>query len=100
MDFGRKYVKLGQYEGMTHEVSEGRAEMLSKILTDIETETAKYPSYSDIPRKVLGDMRKRKAEALIDFEGRVPDSFYEGKDYPVSVVEDVLLFFTTYVGRV
>jgi hypothetical protein len=65
---------------------------------DIATEQGKYERFSDIPRTVLGDLRRRKAEALIEFEQRPPDSFFEGKDYPVSVVEDAQSLFMNYVG--
>jgi len=96
--FGRKYIELGAYAGYTHVVSEGRSEALSQVLMDIATEQGKYERFSDIPRTVLGDLRRRKAEALIEFEQRPPDSFFEGKDYPVSVVEDAQSLFMNYVG--
>jgi hypothetical protein len=97
--FGRKPIELGQYTGVTYPVSEARAEMLSEIVTDIAKEFAKYDNFTDIPRKVLGRLRRKKAEALIEFDSIVPDEFYESKDYPVSVVEDALIFFTMYVGK-
>jgi hypothetical protein len=100
MDLGRKYIELGAYKGYTHVVSEGRAEALAQVLMDIATEQGKYEKFSDIPRKVLGDLRRRKCEVLIEFEQRPPDSFFEGKDYPVSVVEDAQTLFTTYVGTI
>ena len=100
MDFGRKYIKVGSYEGYTYPVSEGRAELLSKMLKEQEAELSKYERFSDVPRKVVGDLRKRKTEALIEFNGEVPRSFYESKDFPVSVVDDALLFFSSYAGRI
>jgi hypothetical protein len=100
IDFGRKYIEVGAYKGYTHIVSEGRAEALGVLLGEIATEQAKYDSFAKIPRKVLGDLRRRKAEMLIEFETRPPDSFFEGKDYPVSVVEDALALFTNYVGSI
>lgn len=100
MEFGRKYIKVGPYTGLTYEVSEGRAELLSKVLDDIQRETIKYEKFSDIPRTVVGDLRRRKTEALIEFTEHIPDSFYQGKDFPVSVVEDALVFFTGYAGMI
>jgi hypothetical protein len=100
MDFGRKDIAVGPYTGKTWPVSEGRAEALGKILDEEQKALAKYEKLSDVPRKELGKLRRSKAEALIQFDNSPPDSFFEGKDYEVSVVEDALLFFTTYVGRV
>jgi hypothetical protein len=100
MEFGRKHIKVGPYAGLTYEVSEGRAELIAGILEQMRTEQAKYERFSDIPRNVLGDLRRRKTEALIEFNEHVPDSFYAGKDFPVSVVEDALIFFTAYVGMI
>jgi hypothetical protein len=99
MIFGRKPIQLGQYTGITYPVSEGRGEVLSKIVLEGAEEFAKYENFTDIPRKVLGRIRRKKAEALIEFDSDVPDSFYESKDYPVSVVEDARVFFTMYVGK-
>lgn len=99
MIFGRKPIQLGSYTGLTYPVSEGRCELLSSVVSEGANEMSKYENFTDIPRKVLGRIRRRKAEALIEFDSDIPDSFYESKDYPVSVVEDALLFFTMYVGK-
>jgi hypothetical protein len=37
---------------------------------------------------------------LFDLDQRPPDSFFEGKDYPLSVVEDARALFTNYVGTI
>ena len=100
MEFGRKHIKVGPYAGLTYPISEGRAEAISEVLDQIQKEQAKYERFSDIPRNVLGDLRRRKTEALIEFDTHVPDSFYASKDFPVSVVEDALVFFTAYVGMI
>jgi hypothetical protein len=100
MKLGQTYIELGAYKGYTHIVSEGRAEALGKVLEAIATEQGKYERYSDIPRKVLGDLRRRKCELLFELDQRPPDSFFEGKDYPLSVVEDALTLFTNYVGTI
>lgn len=100
MDFGRKYIQVGKYDGYTHPVSEGRAELISKVLKEEHETLSKFERFSDVPRKVVGDLRRKKAESLIDFKSEVPTSFYEGKDYPVSVIDDALIFFSSYAGRI
>lgn len=99
MLFGRKPIQVGPYSGITYEVSEGRADLLREVVLEVNEEGRKYENYTDIPRKVLGRMRRKKAEVLIEFDTPVPDDFYESRDYPISVVEDALAFFTMYVGK-
>jgi hypothetical protein len=90
---GRRNVEILGYHGTTYNVSEGRIELISKILGDVQAEVAKYENQLKIPRKVLGKLRKMQIDAMVEFSVPVPDDVYESKDFPISVLNDLQSFF-------
>lgn len=101
MNFGRYPVQLGPYAGLMKPVSEDAYEKVMEAF-EYRVKEMDKPEYAETPppRDVVGRVRRRIMESFVEFREAIPDSFYESKEYPISVQEDALLFFMTYEPKI
>jgi hypothetical protein len=95
MKFGVRTVEIGGSYGETYPVTESRLELLRDTVGDIAKIREKHPV--QMPRTELGKVRKMAILAMVQFPDGAcpPDSFFEGKDYPESLENDLYAFFLT-----
>ena len=91
MEFGVRTVDFCGYEYKTYPVSEGRIEIISDVISKVQAKTAKYDV--EVPREVLGELRKLQLDAMGKFVVEPPKEILEGKDFPLSTLHDLQSFF-------
>jgi hypothetical protein len=90
---------MGAYHGTTFAVTEGRLEKLRAILEKVEKDV--FAEGAKKKHEALKKQyRKDLCTLLVDWDEQPPpDSFYTSEEYPISVMDDLVIFFSSYFGR-